>query len=93
MALQLQNDRIGVTALSFIGTLDLQPQYGIIGLKNVEAYITNNRLGPQFSAFGKVLFGRIGLDFTYLKEETTEEEAKHICAEVLRILDSFTNNA
>lgn len=29
-------------------------------LNNVMAFITNNRFGPEFSAFGKVLFVSIG---------------------------------
>ena len=72
--------RLGQTALSFMGNLPLQPAYGKIELKDVNAFITNNRSGPEFSAFGKVLHGRLGLDFNYLADETSDEQAHYIVA-------------
>lgn len=86
MALTMKNMRLGVSAISFIGKLELNPQYGKIRLHNVEAFITNNRFGPEFSAFGKVLFGAIGLDFTYLTAEMTAAEAREIVQEIEAIL-------
>ncbi len=78
--LKHSNMRLGQTALSFMGNLPLQPAYGKIELKNVNAFITNNRSGPEFSAFGKVLQGRLGLDFNYLADETSDEQARCIVA-------------
>lgn len=70
--------RLGQTALSFMGNLPLQQTYGNIQLKDVNAFISNNQSGPEFSAFGKVLHGRLGLDFNYLTDETSDEEAQRI---------------
>ena len=70
--------RLGQTALSFMGNLPLQQAYGKIKLEDVNAFISNNQSGPEFSAFGKVLHGRLGLDFNYLTAETSDEEARRI---------------
>jgi NRPS condensation-like uncharacterized protein len=91
MIFKLKNVRLGVSALSFIGKLDLEKQYGSIQLKNVTAFITNNRFGADFSAFGKILFGSIGLDFTYLKEEFSGEQAEKIVSEIKEVLIKIAN--
>ena len=90
MALRLQKTRLGHTALSFMGPLDLHSRYGRVELREVSAYITNNRLGPEFSGFGKLLSGRLGLHFTYLAEETSREEAADLVADIRRQLLEFS---
>jgi NRPS condensation-like uncharacterized protein len=91
MALRLKNQRLSVSALSFIGKLDLEPHYGPISLHNVMAFITNNRFGPEFSAFGKVLFGSIGLDFTYLTAETEATLARQMMEDIRENLEDMAN--
>ncbi|MEZ4886754.1 MAG: condensation domain-containing protein [Chitinophagales bacterium] len=93
MTLALKKMRLGVSALSFIGKLDLQPQYGAIQLQNVQAFITNNQFGPDFSAFGKILFGGIGMDFTYLTAEMDETQAQQIVTEIKEKLEEMANFA
>lgn len=93
MALSLGKIRLGVSALSFIGKLDLEPTYGAIQLMDVEAYITNNRFGPEFSAFGKILFGRISLDFTYLTAEWSPQQAQQIADRTKDLLENMANFA
>jgi hypothetical protein len=91
MAFRMHNSRLGVSGISYIGKLNLEPQYGAVQLKHVEAYITNNRLGPEISAFGKVLFGRIGLDFTYLSSEMSPEQAQQIVEAIKGMLEKMAN--
>jgi hypothetical protein len=90
MTLLLRNTRLGVSGLSFIGTLDLEPQFGPIRLHHVEAFITNNCLGPEFSAFGKVLFGCVSLDFTYLSSEIAPEQARQIVEKIKEVLENMS---
>ncbi|HMQ89522.1 MAG TPA: hypothetical protein PKB07_18120 [Flavilitoribacter sp.] len=92
MVLRLKNQRLGVSALSFIGKLDLDQQYGPIGLKHVSAFITNNRFGPEFSAFGKILFGAISLDFTYLTAETGPDLAQEMAEEIRAALENMADS-
>jgi hypothetical protein len=81
--------RLSNTALSFMGYLDLQPAYGPVRLLDVHAYITNNRLGAEFSGFGKVLFNRIELDFTYLISEMQQQEALELVRKIKDILKNI----
>ena len=87
--LRFQNMRLGLSGLSFIGKLDLQSTYNTIQLQRVNAYINSNRLGPVFSAFGKVLFGTIGLDFTYMPSEVDPEKAAQIAHSVKKSLEEI----
>lgn len=91
MVLKLRNMRLGVAALSFIGKLDLESQYGSIRLHNVNAFISNNPLGPEFSAFGKILFGSIGIDFNYLIDEMDTQQAEKIMKEIKENLEEIAN--
>lgn len=87
-ALRMKNMRLGTSALSFIGKLDLEQRYGAYPLEDVKAFITNNQFGPEFSGFGKIMFGRIELDFTYLSSEMTKEEAEALVAAIRDTLES-----
>lgn len=84
--------RLGHTALSFIGKLDLERHYGEIELKGVNAFITNNLHGPQFSGFGKILFGRLEIDLNYLSSEISEELAQKLTEEVKLILENIAKD-
>lgn len=93
LTLRMANTRLGVSALSFMGKLDLAPAYGSIRLTNVMAFITNNRYGPEIAAFGKLLHGRIGLDFTYLIAEMDAAQAKQIIDDVKVKLENLAEIA
>ena len=86
LTIRRNSGRMGVSALSFIGDLRLGRRYGEVDLLDVQAYISNNRLGPEFSGFGKILFGRIGLDFCALESETTPEKARKIISDTRELL-------
>lgn len=86
MTLWLKSMRLGVSALSYIGPLDLERIYGDFRLLDVNAFISNNRFGPEFSAFGKILHDRLGLDLNYLSAETSESEAIAIRDDLHQIL-------
>ena len=93
MTFGLQTSRLGLSALSFIGKLDLAPHYGPIELRDVTAFITNNRFGPEFSAFGKILFGAIGLDLTYLTAECDRSQAEEMVEELKATLEDLAKSA
>jgi len=91
LTLKMNSSRMALSALSFIGLLDLGPDYGTLRLLDVQAYITNNRLGPEFTGFGKILHGKIGLDFCALADETTPDEALQIIDEVKSLVLSVVS--
>lgn len=86
-ALVLKRMRLSNTALSFMGKLRLNPEYGDLQLHDVRVYISNNPFGPELGVFGKILFGRIGLDITYLFEEMTEQTAGTMLEEIQMVLE------
>jgi hypothetical protein len=85
MTLRMGNQRLGATALSYAGPLPLQMQYGEFRLEHIHGYITNNPVGAEYTAFGKIWAGRMELDIQYLLEEMSPEEARKI-AETIRDL-------
>ena len=93
LTMKTKKERLGIAALSFIGKLELASTYGNLELKQLETYISNNPLGPQFSAFGKILFGQIGLDFIYLSAEIKKEEAETIVNEIKQLMESLLENS
>jgi hypothetical protein len=89
MVLKKQRMRLGITALSFMGSLDLQPVYGATVLREVSAFVPTNKLGPGFSAFAKTLFGSLSLHFTYLTAEFSDTEAERMALQVKEILEDL----
>lgn len=84
-----QDTRLGHVALSYVGPLQLQEQYGSIRLYNVHAFITNNRLGPEFTGFGKIFRGKLSLDLNFLSSEMTREMAGILASEVNNLLSQL----
>jgi hypothetical protein len=82
LAFRIKMGRMGNAAVSFLGKLDLQPRYGSTQLVDVHAFITNNIVGPELSGFGKLLFGRVELDLTYLSSEISSAEGRELLDEV-----------
>ena len=92
ITLKIGKFRLGHIALSFIGKLDLKHHYGEIELKGVNSFITNNLYGPVFSGFGKVLFGRLEIDFNYLTSEIPPKLAQKLAEEVKLILENIAKD-
>jgi hypothetical protein len=80
--IKAHNARLGAVALSYAGVVGMKEDYGKVRVKNIHAYISNNPLGAEISAFGKIYFGKLSLDFNYLLEETSREEAMAIADEI-----------
>ena len=85
-AIRLQSFRVGTTAVSYPGPLNLKPAYGDIAITDIHAFISNNRLGPEFTAFAKILFGELSWDFLYLDADMDQAMAETIADEVTHIL-------
>jgi hypothetical protein len=95
LALHRRKDRMASVAMSFLGKLNLEPRYGRMELEDVHAFITNNEVGPELSGFGKVLFGRIELDLTYLASEIPDYAARELLSRIqvsLSSLGTHTND-
>lgn len=79
---------MGTTAVSYPGPLNLQPNYGSIQLTNLHGFISNHRLGPEFVAFAKILFGELSWDFLYLEADMDRALADTLADEVIHLLET-----
>ncbi len=84
--LRKQDERMAATALSYAGPLRLDAAYGAIAVTGVHGFITSNRLGPEYSAFAHLAFGRLRLDFMYMAADMDAGQARAIAVEIERIL-------
>lgn len=85
--------RLAQSAISFQGKLDLQRRYGSAELLKVHAWITNIAIGPELAAFGKILFGRLELDLTYMTSEISEEAAHELLSDVEVLLTELADSS
>ncbi|KPM46715.1 phthiocerol/phthiodiolone dimycocerosyl transferase family protein [Jiulongibacter sediminis] len=90
LMLKTRKFRMASTALSYIGQLDLKTTYGHLKPLEVRTFISNNQIGPPVSAFGRLLYGRLRLDFTLLKNEFTEQESEQLMKSIRDSLLSFS---
>ena len=80
--------RMGNTALSYGGSIHLEPSYGDIEITEIHAFISNNVLGPEFVAYASLHNGRLLWDFLFIDSDMDRETAKVIGQEVLDTLRS-----
>lgn len=78
--------RMGTTAVSFVGSIALASRYGNIGVTGLHAFISNNRVGPEYSAFAKVMNGSLSWDFLYLDSDMDEEMAEKVADATCKLL-------
>jgi hypothetical protein len=69
-AIRTHKARLADTALSYAGAIPLREQYGSTMVDDVHAFITNNGLGPPFSAFARLWKQELALDMIFLEAET-----------------------
>lgn len=86
MIIKRQSERLATTAVSYVGPLQLRPQYGEIEVLDLHAFLANVRLGPEFTAFCQIFQGKLAWDFVYLDTDMAAETAVAIAAETCAIL-------
>lgn len=82
--IRTRSARMGSAALSYAGAIPLSETYGNLRIRDFHAFITNNAIGAELPAFGKIFSGRLSLDLNCLTAETTPSEAE----EMARIIKS-----
>jgi NRPS condensation-like uncharacterized protein len=84
--------RMGTTALSYTGSLDLDNQYGNIQVKRIHAFVSNFPLGPEFTAQARLFNGEFYWDILYLDSDMNRQKAEAIAGELDTILDAAIQN-
>lgn len=84
--------RMGTTALSYTGALDLENQYGDIQVERIHAFVSNFPLGPEFTAQARLFNGEFYWDILYLDSDMNRQKAEAIAAELDIILGAAIQN-
>ena len=80
--------RMGTSALSYTGSLDLDNQYGAIQVKRIHAFVSNFPLGPEFTAQARLFNGEFYWDILYLDSDMNRQKAEAITGELDTLLDA-----
>lgn len=78
--------RMGNTALSFTGPLELEENYGKTGVRRVHAFVSNFGLGPEFAAQARVFRGELIWDIIYMVDDMDQQTAERLCEDIFELL-------
>lgn len=87
MAFKKKNMRMGDTAMSYIGNIDISNQYGQIHIHDVHAFVSNFGLGPEYTCHVRLFDKTFYWDVVYLDSDMNEEKARIITREIFNILE------
>ncbi len=83
--IRLGSQRMAATAISYAGAVRLGPE-GRFPVKAFHAFVSNFRLGPEYTAQVRLWAGRIWWDILYLEGELDEAAARRIAGEIRDLL-------
>lgn len=90
MIFRLKAFRMGATALSYSGPLDLPPKCGSFEVTGVHAFAANMTLGPEYSALVRLFRGELWWDILYLDSDMDAAGAQQIAGEMRTVLEEAT---
>jgi hypothetical protein len=79
---RLQSFRLGTTALSYVGAAGLPPAFGDCQVLGLHAFVSNNRLGAEYTAIVRLAGGELWWDIAYLDADMAEPEAQAIAGDI-----------
>jgi hypothetical protein len=93
MVLRLGNQRMGHTALSYTGVARIPENYGDLRLKGLHAFVSNFRLGPEYTAQARLFSGSLVWDIVYLDSDMDAAQAAAIGHDILHLLQQQRDEA
>ncbi len=78
MVLRWKKIRLGMSAMSYSGPVDLPLHSGAFELLGLNGFISNNRFGPVFAGQARIFRERLCLDLLYLDSDMDEKKAMEI---------------
>ena len=84
MILGLGNQRMAHTALSYTGVARIPESCGDLRLEGLHAYVSNFRLGPEYTAQTRLFAGRLFWDIVYLDSDMDAAQAAAIGDHILQ---------
>ena len=88
MIMDLKSLRMGTTALSYTGRIDLPPSYGSFAVTGLDAFTTNFTLGPEYSALVHLFRGELACDILYMDSDMDLATARPIAQEMQSMLEA-----
>jgi hypothetical protein len=79
--------RMGTTALSYTGALDLPASHGPFAVTGLHAFPMNFTLGPEYSALVHLFRGELWCDILYLDSDMNSAGAQQIAHDMQAILE------
>jgi hypothetical protein len=86
--LRLKAFRMGTTAVSYTGPLNIHRNYGDIRIKKIHAFVSNFVLGPEYTAQTRLFDKQFYWDILYLDSDMNKQKAGIIADEIRSILDT-----
>ena len=83
---RLQAVRLADIALSYVGPTDLPEAFGGSRLLGLHAFVSNHRLGPEYTATVQLADGELWWDIVYLDTDLEVAQAEAIAGDVEEIL-------
>ncbi len=87
--LRFKSFRMGNTAVSYIGQVNIQPSYGNITINHMHVFTSNFVLGPEYTAQTRLFQDRFYWDIVYLDSDMDENKATIIAEEIEAVLQKF----
>jgi len=86
LALNLKAQRFAATAVSYAGSVLLEESYGDMKVDRLHSFISNNVLGPEYTAQAHLFRGRLCVNIVYLDKDMDTPTAKAIAADMIDLL-------
>lgn len=83
MLVKRKSMRMGMIALSFAGPMKLSQNYGTTNLVGLSGFVSNNVLGPELAAYGKIINGQLSIDFLSLDKDMDRSTAEAVADSVM----------
>ncbi len=87
--LRHEKQRMGTTALSYWGVPPIPAAVGPYRIRQLNAFVPTNRLGPELAATAHLDFGRLTLDFMVMDAEIDQSTLERLADEVIELLQQM----
>jgi hypothetical protein len=79
--------RMGMTALSYVGRIEVEQSFGVTRLLGFDGFVANNVLGPEYVGTAHIMYGKLRWSMQYLDSDMDHTTAQAIADEIRDILE------